>query len=148
MNNKVIKTSQLVSKKEFVNQRVIDKFEFTSFQRFNQYNRATRIGLLNKIGDAVAKSPVASVNVTKPILGDDRWFGHWVLVIVGNHYIFIWVPSKSPIIPYIEPDGRLNVNKFVSNIKEIEKTNIDDSHVFIKLTDKKGNKMEMQICKS
>ena len=148
MNNKVIKTSQLVSKKEFVNQRVIDKFEFTSFQRFNQYNRATRIGLLNKIGDAVAKSPVASVNVTKPIPGDDRWFGHWVLVKVGNHYIFIWVPSKSPIIPYIEPDGRLNVNKFVSNIKEIEKTNIDDSHVFIKLTDKKGNKMEMQICKS
>lgn len=44
--------------------------------------------------------------------------------------------------------GRLNVNKFVSNIKEIEKTNMDDSHVFIKLTDKKGNKMEMQICKS
>ena len=147
MNNKVINTSQLVSKKEFVNQRVIDKFEFTSFQRFNQYNRATRIGLLNKIGDAVAKSPVASVNVTKPIPGDDRWFGHWVLVKVGNHYIFIWVPSKSPIIPYIEPNGRLNFNRFISNVKDMVKTNIDGSHVFIKLTDKKGNTMEMQICK-
>lgn len=147
MNNKVIKTTQLASTKEFVNQRVIDKFEFTSFQRFNQYNRATRIGLLNKIGEAVAKSPVASVNVTKPIQGDNRLFGHWVLVKVGNHYIFIWVPSKSPIIPYIEPNGRLNFNRFISNVKDMMKTNIDDSHVFIKLTDKKGNTMEMQICK-
>lgn len=147
MNNKVIKTTQLASTKEFVNQRVIDKFEFTSFQRFNQYNRATRIGLLNKIGEAVAKSPVASVNVTKPIQGDNRRFGHWVLVKVGNHYIFIWVPSKSPIIPYIEPNGRLNFNRFISNVKDMMKTNIDDSHVFIKLTDKKGNTMEMQICK-
>ena len=147
MNNKAKKVTQVASKKEIANQRVIDKFEFTSFQRFNQFSLATRIGLLKKIGEA-AKSPIASVNVTKPIPGDNRWFGHWVLVKVGNHYIFIWVPSKSPIIPYIEPDGRLNVNKFVSNIKEIEKTNIDDSHVFIKLTDKKGNKMEMQICKS
>ena len=147
MNNKVIKTTQLASTKEFVNQRVIDKFEFTSFQRFNQYNRATRIGLLNKIGEAVAKSPVASVTVTKPIQGDNRWFGHWVLVKVGNHYIFIWVPSKSPIIPYIEPNGRLNFNRFISNVKDMVKTNIDGSHVFIKLTDKKGNTMEMQICK-
>lgn len=147
MNNKVIKTTQLASTKELVNPRVIDKFEFTSFQRFNQYNRATRIGLLNKIGEAVAKSPVASVNVTKPIQGDNRWFGHWVLVKVGNHYIFIWVPSKSPIIPYIEPNGRLNFNRFISNVKDMVKTNIDGSHVFIKLTDKKGNTMEMQICK-
>ena len=142
MNSKAKKVTQMTSKKAVVNQRVIDRFDFKSFQRFNQLGLATRIGLLKKIGEAVAKSPVASVNVTKPIQGDNRWFGHWVLVKVGNHYIFIWVPSKSPIIPYIEPDGRLNVN-----IKEIEKTNIDDSHVFIKLTDKKGNKMEMQICK-
>lgn len=148
MNSKAKKVIQMTSKKEVVNQRIIDRFDFKSFQRFNQLGLATRIGLLKKIGEAVAKSPVASVSVTKPIQGDNRWFGHWVLVKVGNHYIFIWVPSKSPIIPYIEPDGRLNVNKFVSNIKEIEKTNIDDSHVFIKLTDKKGNKMEMQICKS
>lgn len=148
MNSKAKKGTQMTSKKEVVNQRVIDRFDFKSFQRFNQLGLATRIGLLKKIGEAVAKSPVASVNVTKPIQGDNRWFGHWVLVKIGNHYIFVWVPSNSPIIPYIEPDGRLNVNKFVSNIKEIEKTNIDDSHVFIKLTDKKGNKMEMQICKS
>ena len=128
MNNKAKKVTQVASKKEVLNQRVIDKFEFTSFQRFNQLGLATRIGLLKKIGEAVAKSPVASVNVTKPIQGDNRWFGHWVLVKNGNHYIFVWVPSNSPIIPYIEPDGRLNVNKFVSNIKEIEKTNIDDSN--------------------
>ena len=140
MNSKAKKVTQMTSKKAVVNQRVIDRFDFKSFQRFNQLGLATRIGLLKKI--------VASVNVTKPIQGDNRWFGHWVLVKNGNHYIFVWVPSNSPIIPYIEPDGRLNVNKFVSNIKEIEKTNIDDSHVFIKLTDKKGNKMEMQICKS
>ena len=147
MNNKAKKVTQVASKKEVLNQRVIDKFEFTSFQRFNQLGLATRIGLLKKIGEAVAKSPVASVNVTKPIQGDNRWFGHWVLVKVGNHYIFIWVPSKSPANPYIEPDGRLNVDGFISNIKDMEKINIDDSHVFIKLTDKKGIRMEMQICK-
>ena len=137
MNSKAKKGTQMTSKKEVVNQRVIDRFDFKSFQRFNQLGLATRIGLLKKIGEAVAKSPVASVNVTKPIQGDNRWFGHWVLVKIGNHYIFVWVPSNSPIIPYIEPDGRLNVNKFVSNIKEIEKTNIDDSHV---LTDRQKRK--------
>ena len=74
MNNKAKKVTQVASKKEVLNQRVIDKFEFTSFQRFNQLGLATRIGLLKKIGEAVAKSPVASVNVTKPIQGDNRWF--------------------------------------------------------------------------
>lgn len=50
MNNKAKKVTQVASKKEVLNQRVIDKFEFTSFQRFNQLGLATRIGLLKKSG--------------------------------------------------------------------------------------------------
>lgn len=48
MNNKAKKVTQVASKKEVVNQRVIDRFDFKSFQRFNQLGLATRIGLLKK----------------------------------------------------------------------------------------------------
>jgi hypothetical protein len=55
MNSKAKKVIQMTSKKEVVNQRIIDRFDFKSFQRFNQLGLATRIGLLKKIGGSGGK---------------------------------------------------------------------------------------------